>query len=201
MRHYTMQNMRQKLSIVITAFIMLLFIAINPIITNAQENQSISLTKGLAFVKQPTPETRAGKNDLDLASDSNKRLILDDETLKMIALVNQERVEAGLKKLESDDVLIKLAQEKGLDMIRFNYFGHYSKRLGTVYDQLDQENLIYQAAAENLAKAPNYQRAFQSLLASPAHRSNILNPRFTKIGIGVIRSGPFGKIIVQIMTD
>lgn len=44
--------------------------------------------------------------------------------------------------------------------------------------------------AENIAEAASVSQAFAMLMASPPHRSNILNPTETQIGVGV---APWGS--------
>jgi uncharacterized protein YkwD len=123
------------------------------------------------------------------------------EENEMVTLINQERAKAGLTELTVDDKLVKLAQEKSQDMVAHNYFGHISDQLGTIYDQLQKERISYQIAAENLAGAPNVQKAEDYFIRSPAHRWNILNPHFSRIGVGIVHGGPFGAMFTQLFLD
>jgi uncharacterized protein YkwD len=123
------------------------------------------------------------------------------EEKAMFQLINRERTQNGLPQLELDAELTKLAREKSRDMICYNYFGHQSERLGSVYDQLRQNGIDYRVVGENLIGAPGYRRAHQSLMDSPAHRGNILNPCFSKIGIGIGAGGPYRKVFTQILID
>jgi uncharacterized protein YkwD len=123
------------------------------------------------------------------------------EELAMLRLINRERTQRGLPKLEWDPQLTALARAKSRDMVCYNYFGHISARLGSVYDQLQQEGLVYRIVGENLVGAPGYRRAQQSLMKSPAHRGNILNCNFTRIGIGMAVGGAYRKIYTQIYKD
>ncbi len=123
---------------------------------------------------------------------------LSSEEAQMISLINQERAKAGLNELIIDNSLVKLAKEKSMDMVSHNYFGHNSKQLGTIYDQLHREQIGYERAAENLAGTVNVRKAQDYLFASPTHRWNILNPKFKKIGVGIVRGGPFGAMITQL---
>lgn len=43
--------------------------------------------------------------------------------------------------------------------------------------------------------------AHNGLMNSEGHRANILSPEFSRVGIGVIDNGIYGKIFVQIFTD
>lgn len=128
---------------------------------------------------------------------ASREIVLSREEQTIIALINQERVEAGLPELKVDPALVELAREKSRDMVLHNYFGHISERLGSVYQQLEQAGIIYQLAAENLIGASGCQKAHQWIMASPAHSRNILNPHFARIGVGIIRGGPYGAMITQ----
>ena len=128
---------------------------------------------------------------------------LTAEEAQLVSLINQERSHTGLEKLKVDTFLVNLAREKSRDMVRHNYFGHNSERLGTVYDQFKRRGISGQALnnlfiAENLAGAPDCLLAYRQMLSSPMHRSNIMNTHFTKIGIGVAKGGPFGMMITEI---
>lgn len=126
---------------------------------------------------------------------------LTPEESAMLQMVNSARKQAGLEKLQFDPDLARLARAKSRDMVANNYFGHRSPQLGTIYDQLQQTGIVYRIVAENLAGAPGYRRAQLSIMKSPAHRSNVLNPSFTRIGIGIVQGGPYGKMVTQIFTD
>jgi uncharacterized protein YkwD len=123
------------------------------------------------------------------------------EETAMLMLINRERVQSGLPQLEWDAELTELARAKSRDMVYYNYFGHLSERLGSVYDQLQQNGIVYRMVGENLVGAPGYRRAQQSIMSSPAHRGNILNANFTRIGIGVAAGGAYRKIFTQILVD
>lgn len=179
-----------------------IFMTTNPVTTIAHDAQK-HLRPQQVFPEREPKAFKSGCETLkgSQAPDLKGQIMVSAAVLNMIALVNQERMETGLTKLEIDTTLMRLAGEKSQDMVRFNYFGHYSKRLGTIYNQLDCAQFQYQTAAENLIGAPNPIRAIQTVFASPAHRGNILNPRFRKIGIGIIKGGPYGEMIVQILVD
>ncbi|MCU1379936.1 MAG: SCP-like extracellular [Acidimicrobiales bacterium] len=42
---------------------------------------------------------------------------------------------------------------------------------------------------ENVAMNPSLDGAMTALEQSPAHRANLLNPRFTKVAVGVVKAG------------
>jgi len=126
-----------------------------------------------------------------------------DETSEqeMFKLVNEERVKAGVGVLTWRNELVPVARAHATDMWKRNYFSHYSPEGKDVGDRLDEAHIKYQFAGENLALAPTLSTAHNGLMNSPGHRANILEPRFKRMGIGVIDNGFYGKMFVQIFTD
>ncbi|MBE3519272.1 MAG: hypothetical protein IMW97_03095 [Firmicutes bacterium] len=122
---------------------------------------------------------------------------LAPEEAEMLELVNAERTKRGLKPLTVDFRLVELARKKSQDMIDKNYFGHYSPTYGSPFDMMKSAGIEYRLAGENLAGAPDAATAHKALMNSEGHRRNILNPGFTKIGIGAAKGGPYGIVFTQ----
>lgn len=118
----------------------------------------------------------------------------------MLGLVNAERARAGAPPLSMDPRLVEVARLKSQEMIRLNYFGHESPTYGTPFAMLQRFGISYRAAAENLAGNRSVAGAHQSLMGSPGHRRNLLNPAYTRVGIGIVPGGPYGLMITQIFT-
>ena len=115
----------------------------------------------------------------------------------MINLVNQERQKYGLKPLEVDYQLVKLARMKSQDMVDKNYFSHQSPTYGSPFDMMKNAGVRYRWAGENIAGAGSVERAHTALMNSEGHRANILNANFTHIGIGIVKGGPYGMMFTQ----
>ena len=116
---------------------------------------------------------------------------------KMVDLVNAERTAQGLKPLQVDLRLVKVARMKSQDMINKNYFDHNSPTYGSPFDMMRNNGITYKFAGENLAGNSTVANAHTSLMNSPGHRANILNTNYTHIGIGIIDGGPYGKMFTQ----
>jgi uncharacterized protein YkwD len=56
------------------------------------------------------------------------------------------------------------------------------------------------ATGENVAAASSLERAHRALWASPSHRGNVLEKRFSKIGIGVIKTSDGRVWVTEIFT-
>lgn len=104
---------------------------------------------------------------------------------QVIELTNQQRVNNGLKPLEYNWELCRIARIKSQDMIDKNYFSHTSPTYGSPFDMIRSFGLTYRSAGENIAKG---QRTPQAVVTgwmnSSGHRANILNSGYTQIGVG-----------------
>ena len=120
---------------------------------------------------------------------------------KMFNLVNQERQKVGAKLLIWDENLARVARDHSKDMFARGYFSHYSPEGKDVGDRLTMAGISYAYAGENLALAPNIDRAHTGLMNSPDHKKNILDPAFNKIGIGIVNGGIYGEMFTQVFTN
>ena len=89
------------------------------------------------------------------------------------------------------------AREHSAEMFSLRYFGHISPVSGSPFDRLEAAGIAYSRAGENLAYAQSVAVAHRGLMQSEGHRENILRPEFTRIGIGVISAGPYGRMFTQ----
>jgi len=116
---------------------------------------------------------------------------------QMLALLNADRAHAGLAPLQLDPALRDVARAHSEEMFELGYFSHVSPVHGDPAQRLAAAGIQYLVAGENLAYAPSVAAAHEGLMASPPHRANILNPSFTRVGIGVIRSPNRGIMVTQ----
>ena len=119
----------------------------------------------------------------------------EDEMLK---LLNAERTSRGLPPLTLDPRLVPVARQHSEEMFRLKYFGHQSPANGSPFDRLAAAKISYSRAGENLAYAHSVAVAHRGLMDSEGHRENILRPEFTRIGIGVISAGSYGRMFTQL---
>jgi uncharacterized protein YkwD len=140
----------------------------------ADQSQSLDLPDGLTLVADPAAEQ------------------------EMLALVNGERTSRGLPALELDPRLVPIARQHSEEMFTLKYFGHQSPVTGSPFDRLATAKITYSRAGENLAYAHSVAVAHRGLMDSEGHRENILRPEFTRIGIGVISAGSYGRMFTQL---
>ncbi|HWA52448.1 MAG TPA: CvpA family protein [Patescibacteria group bacterium] len=141
------------------------------------------------------------KTSVPLDAPSNNLTIDRDDETKMFQLVNEERTMRGIQALTWDIKLVVLGENYGKFMWQNHYFGHYDQEGHDVAYRMQQAEISYQVAGENLALAPTVEVAHTGLMNSPGHKANILDKDFKKIGIGVIDNGFYGKIFVQEFTN
>lgn len=120
---------------------------------------------------------------------------------RMLEMVNAERQQQGLKPLQADPELTQLARAHSRDMYARGYFAHKSPEGKDLGDRLRAEKVRYLTAGENLAYAPTLPTAHRGLMNSPGHRANILQPRFGRVGIGVLDGGKHGLMVTQNFRD
>lgn len=106
----------------------------------------------------------------------------------LITLLNKERSSRGLRPLQLSAAASSAARAKSQDMVRNNYFGHTSPTLGSPAQLLTRCGVGYRTWAENIGKASDAARIHAMWMASAGHRTNLLNPAFTHVGIGSIAS-------------
>jgi uncharacterized protein YkwD len=115
-------------------------------------------------------------------------------------LANQDRSRRGFSTLRPDALLAKAAQRHAEDMLRRNYFSHYSPEGRTPSDRFlavggrigAAENL-FMLRDSSLVNAPIgvdrlafFERGW---MRSPGHRQNLLDRRYGRFGFGLAVSG------------
>jgi len=125
-----------------------------------------------------------------------------DETaeVEMFKKVNIERQKLAIPELVWESAVTQIARNYAKDMWEKKYFSHYSPEGENIVDRLEEANIKYLFAGENLALAPTVKTAYLGFMNSNRHREIMLDPKFKKVGIGVIDNGVYGKIFVQIFT-
>ncbi len=107
---------------------------------------------------------------------------------EVVNLVNEARAQSGLAPLAYDPLLGGLAESHSEDMLQRDFFSHTTPD-GVTFGNRVRQAEIPGAAAENIgAGYATPQAAVTGWLNSPGHRANILNPNFTKIGVGHVFS-------------
>jgi len=115
---------------------------------------------------------------------------INDFAARVAALVDMEREKVGLQPLIADDALMAAAQYKCRDMNDNDYYAHDSPTYGDPVQLMDMFNVAWRAFGENIAAGHNSpEEVVEAWMNSEGHRKNILNPDYSRIGIGYLQSG------------
>jgi uncharacterized protein YkwD len=99
------------------------------------------------------------------------------------------RAQHGLPALRRDAELDAVAELHSREMARTGTFAHVLPSDGSVGDRLDRAGYARRAAGENIGLGETPIAAHEGIASSPAHLSNLLDPRFSRVGLGAAR-GP-----------
>lgn len=102
--------------------------------------------------------------------------------------VNKERVKAGLQPLALDANLETSATEKCADMVKNNYFDHFSPS-GVAWRSFIEKYEVTPYRGENLSEGyDTSDKVVDAWMNSAGHKANILNPHYQDVGYGVCTS-------------
>jgi len=122
----------------------------------------------------------------------------DTEAIR--AMLNAARVAEGLKPLATDAALDKVARAHSDRMKDQRTVGH-DVGGGDLADRLHDAGVTLRSQGENVAGAGSLTRAHRALWLSPSHRTNILDARFTRAGIGVTKGDDERVYVTQVFAD
>ncbi|MCR6111244.1 CAP domain-containing protein [Bacillus sp. A301a_S52] len=144
-------------------------------------------TEDVLLVHRPYSLTYSGElpDVEDLTNDDN-RAWEEGLTLQVFDLTNHIRKRHDLNVLEWHEDTADTAYGHSREMSEEDYFSHTSPVTGSLGDRLNQYEIAYALAAENIA-ANHFDsiEAVEAWMNSEGHRLNILNEEFTHLGVGV----------------
>lgn len=147
-----------------------------------------------SYENEQTIETSA---NIETAGTISNIILSQDEQI-FFNLINNKRIENNLPELEIDETLLNIARLKAQDIVENKYFSHTSPTYGTFFEMLQNNNVSYSKASENIARNLNADSALKSLMNSESHKNNILSKDFNYTGLAVVNSIDYGKVFVQI---
>ena len=111
---------------------------------------------------------------------------------EVVRLVNEQRVQNGLKPLTENWELSRVARYKSQDMVDNRYFSHTSPTYGTPFQMIKAFGLSFRTAGANIAYGQRTPQAVvNAWMNSSGHRANILNASYTQIGVGYVANGHY----------
>ncbi|WP_088067761.1 CAP domain-containing protein [Gottfriedia luciferensis] len=112
--------------------------------------------------------------------------VVDREEEKQIFnLTNVYRKRMNLTTLKWNNEAAKVALGHSKDMVQHKYFDHYSNLYGSLADRLNDANVPYRLAGENISA--NYVDGIASVFGwinSKGHRINMYKKEYTSLGVG-----------------
>lgn len=162
--------------------------------------------KDLSLYKEATNIIENLKRDLNLPGGLIYNLGSKNSFLTVAGVLNNTNIERknnNIQSLVGNNLLDQIAIERMNDMFQKNYFEHVSPSGDSASTVADEVGYEYISIGENIALG-NFEDdkiLVQAWMDSPGHRANILNDRYTEIGIAVGKGVYDGKstwIAVQI---
>ena len=150
-----------------------------------------SLSSAVLLTANPGWSAPGDRQLLTLARPTNL-----SQAVQQIALdlVNRDRAAENLPPMVIDTILSEAAQNHANDMLRHNYFSHYSLEGQTPTDRLAAVGGVGYYPAENIVmdedrrfRSPNIQmieNLQRRWMESPKHRRSLMNPNYARFGYG-----------------
>ena len=142
------------------------------------------------------PDNSSPKINFDVISSSNLIEDFSDNNSQILQYTNIERGNLSLQPLLANNVLDLVAELRADDLFTNQYFEHESPDGKSVSDIVEQLGYEYLSIGENLALG-NYtdnQEIVLSWMESPGHKANILNEKYTDLGVAVKEGKYKGEI-------
>ncbi len=119
-------------------------------------------------------------------------------------LIQATRKSRNLLPLRASEALSRAARQHASDLGRGERFGHHTSS-GNAISRLEQQGLAALRLRENVAMAANVAEAHAALMASPAHRANLLDPEVSSGGVGVVLKrdarGRWSALVSQLFAE
>ncbi|GAC1312588.1 MAG: hypothetical protein NVS2B3_16100 [Vulcanimicrobiaceae bacterium] len=155
---------------------------------------------GIALALTAQPGASASKTGASLQGIASAPAGSEPGVALLLDALNEARAARGLTPLVLDERLCAIARDHGRDMASRAYFDHRSPDGATPFDRLDRARYRYGYAGENLALDRDAAAAHRALFASPAHRANMLESHYARVGIAAVPSRA-GELVVEDFSD
>lgn len=132
---------------------------------------------------------------------------MSDLEKQMWALINRDRRGPGnaretrgrARPLRWNEKLARVARAHSRDMLRHRYFSHFDRQGRSPFVRINATGIHWSALAENIAVNQTVRDAEASFMDEPRfqnnHRGNILDPKYTDVGLGIVQA-PDGNLYI-----
>lgn len=161
------------------------------------EKPTIGVPETITFPQTTKPVSTTRPAQTTKPVDNSQKLTYVEQ---VVQLVNKERVKAGLKELVLDREIGKAAAIRAEEIEKS--FSHTRPNGSNFSTVLKESGIRYRSAGENIAwgqRSP--EEVMNGWMNSEGHRANILNAKFTKIGVGYYKSSSGRNYWTQLFTN
>lgn len=138
--------------------------------------------------------------DTDTPEDNTSENNVHPYIKTVVDLVNEERAKEGLSPLTLDFKILAAAQVRAMECEQL--FSHTRPDGSSFTTALTEQNVSYRRAGENIAWGQHTpQQVVSGWMNSEGHRANIMNPNFTKIGVGYYQNAKGTNYWCQLFTN
>jgi uncharacterized protein YkwD len=123
-----------------------------------------------------------------------------DDAEAIFKMVNAARAAEGIAPLARDSKLDALAHVHSVEMMKARTIGH-DVGSGDPATRVQAAGLMLRVTGENVSSASSLVNAHRALWESPSHRGNVLQERFARIGVGVVRDAKDLVWVTQLFGD
>ncbi len=123
---------------------------------------------------------------------------------QILERINALRKAHGVAPLALEPRVTEVAQAYSQRMAQEGFFAHVAPDGSNVGQRLQARRYAYRAAGENLGLASGPLSAHFGIEHSPGHRRNLIDPQYTRIGIGIALRNEGGDahfILTEVLTD
>src|SRR5277367_4683226 len=121
----------------------------------------------------------------------------NDQQQKLLDLTNKARTDQGLQPLHWDPSLAAAAQSHAQKMFDQHSLSHQLPGEPDLQTRAAQAGAHFREVAENVAMGSGAEGVQKEWMNSPPHRANILDPRLTNFGIGVVEHAGYWYAVVD----
>jgi uncharacterized protein YkwD len=134
--------------------------------------------------------------DLRELSNSKYKILLNHERLTWLRLINNFRAQHQLPKVTLNSKISEFAQNYAEEMMQKDFFAHVDLN-GKNPDERRRIFGLNLPVGENIARDLKVEYAHAGLLRSAAHRQNIMQEKWSQIGLGIAETEAGDFIFVQ----
>ena len=116
---------------------------------------------------------------------------------RLLELMNRERAEVGAPALVWRDDVAAFAEDHSGRMAREGRIWHNDE----YFSAESRRRFDAKTVGENVALNKSIDDAHRRLMNSPGHRANIVNPKFTEAGVGVVKDGNGDHFITEAFVE